>query len=52
MRILVMIIVKDGIWLPRLPPLCLECDARVIQDAMIENVQTDSVEHHCAMPMK
>lgn len=44
-----MIIVKDCIRLPWLPPLRLERNARMVQNTMIENVQADSVEQHCVV---
>jgi hypothetical protein len=35
MKILMMIIVKYGIWLPRLPPIGLDVDPRVVDDAVV-----------------
>lgn len=48
MRILMVIVVEDRVRLPRLPPLRLKRNARVVQNAVVENVQSDRIEHRCA----
>jgi hypothetical protein len=35
MKVLVMIIMKYGIWLPWLPPISFEVDTRVVDDAVV-----------------
>jgi hypothetical protein len=35
MEVLVMIIVKYGVWLPWLPPVSFEVDSRVVDDAVV-----------------
>lgn len=47
MRVLVMVVVEDGVRLPRLPPMRLKRNARVVQDAVVEHVHADRIEHHC-----
>jgi hypothetical protein len=39
MKVLVMIIVKYGVWLPGLPPVCFEVYARVVDDAVVVHIQ-------------
>jgi hypothetical protein len=39
MKVLVMIIVKYGVWLPGLPPVCFEVYARMVDDAVVVCVQ-------------
>ena len=38
-KVLVMVVVKYAVWLPGLPPLALEGNARVIDDPMVIDVQ-------------
>lgn len=47
MGVLMMIVVEDGIGLPWLPPLCLEGDARVVDDCMVIGVQQHGIEWNC-----
>jgi hypothetical protein len=46
MVILVMVIVKCGIWLPRLPPASFELNARVVYDAVVVYVEKQHVKRH------
>lgn len=41
-----MVIVENSIWLPWLPPLRLECDARVIDNSVIICIQQNSVKEN------
>lgn len=45
MRVLMMIVMENGVRLPWLPPMCLERDARMIEYRMIVRVQADRIEH-------
>lgn len=42
--VLMMVVVEDCVWLPGLPPVCLKCDARVVENCVVVCVQTDSVK--------
>lgn len=42
MEVLVVVVMEDAVWLPRLPPESLEGDPRVVNDAVIVDVE----EHH------
>ena len=42
-KVLMVIIMKYTIWLPRLPPIVLKCDTRVVYDSMIVGVH----HNHC-----
>ena len=42
MEVLVVVVMEDAVWLPGLPPESLEGDPRVVDDAVIVNVE----EHH------
>lgn len=33
-EVLMMVVVEDAVWLPRLPPLSFEVDARMIEDTV------------------
>lgn len=44
MEILMMIIMENSVRLPGLPPLCFECDSRMVNDAMVVSVHENSVE--------
>jgi len=46
MKILVMIIMKNGVWLPRLPPIGFNVDARVGDDTVVECIQHYYVKRH------
>lgn len=43
-EILMMIIMENGVWLPWLPPLGLEVDSRVVDDAMVVIVYNHHIE--------
>lgn len=45
-EVLVMVIVKDGIRLPWLPPAPLEVDAGMVDDAVVVGVQQDGAVGH------
>jgi hypothetical protein len=46
MKVLVMIIVKHGIWLPRLPPVGFEVNARVVDEAVVIYIHHYYVKRH------
>ena len=46
-EVLVVIVVKNAVRLPWLPPVRLERDARVVDDAVIVNVRHQSAYGHC-----
>ena len=46
MKVLVVVVVEDGVRLPRLPPLPLERDAGVVEDAVVVRVNQDRAERH------
>lgn len=46
MTVLMMIVVKHTVRLPRLPPLRLERDSRVLHDTVIVSVQRQPVKRH------
>ena len=46
-EVLVVVVVEDGVRLPRLPPLPLEGDAGVVEDAVVVRVHEDRAERHC-----
>lgn len=46
MTVLMMIVVKHTVRLPRLPPLRLERDSRVLHDTVIVGVQRQPVKRH------
>lgn len=39
------VVVEDAVWLPRLPPVCLEVDAGVVDDAVVVEVHEEGHEH-------
>ena len=41
------VVVEDGVRLPGLPPLPLEGDPGVVQDAVVVRVHQDHAERHC-----
>ena len=45
-KVLVVVVVEHGVRLPRLPPLPLERDARVVEDAVVVRVDQDRRERH------
>ncbi len=45
-EVLVVVVVEDAVGLPRLPPVVLEGDARVIHDAVVVGVQQNAAERH------
>lgn len=46
MKVLVMIIVKYGVWLPGLPPVCFEVYSRMVDDAEVVCVQQYNGNRH------
>jgi hypothetical protein len=46
MEVLMMIIVKDGVWLPGLPPVRFEVYARMVDDAVVISVEQYSGKWH------
>jgi len=45
MEILVVVIMEDTVWLPGLPPQRLESDTRVVNDAVIINIEQHEAVH-------
>ena len=45
-EVLVVVVVEHGVGLPRLPPLPLEGDAGVVDDAVVVGVQQDHAVRH------
>lgn len=45
-EVLVVVVVEHGVGLPRLPPLPLEGDAGVVDDAVVVRVQQDHAVRH------
>lgn len=45
MEVLMVIVVEDAIWLPWLPPVGLEVDAGMVDDAMVVQVSQDRHEN-------
>ena len=45
-KVLVVVVVEDGVRLPRLPPLPLEGDTGVVEDAVVVRVHQDRAEWH------
>lgn len=44
-EVLVMVVMEDTVWLPRLPPVGFEVDAGVVNDAVVVEVHEDGHEH-------
>lgn len=45
--VLMVVVVEHAIRLPRLPPLSLESDSRVLHDTVIVRVKSQSVKRNC-----
>ena len=47
MKILMMVIVEDARWLPWLPPVGLEIDSRMVDDAVVISVEQEECDGDC-----
>ena len=47
MEVLMMIVVENAIWLPRLPPVLFESDARMINDSMVIRIDHHGRKRNC-----